>query len=140
MASTNTILLQTLCIASYLWHSQSFSLVRNDIRIRPSFTGAICSTITESENEVRRNILDGVNGLEVEEGEQLADVRGIRSIFDALSNSETFRKEFWQKRPFLYSDANYAPLPLVKGSFTMEDVKEAVTADFIEVGNHAACL
>jgi hypothetical protein len=92
------------------------------------------ATVVECENDLRRDILSATT---IEDAEELEMNQGkARLVFEGLCQSGTFKEKIWQKRPFLYSTENsvFAPIPLLKDAFTMQDLQEAVTVDFVEAG------
>ncbi|CAN0012196.1 unnamed protein product, partial [Heterosigma akashiwo] len=50
--------------------------------------------------------------------------------FAALTSSETFKNEYWQKKPFLHS----TPLPNMDQQFTFSDVAVEVEKGFLDAG------
>lgn len=59
-----------------------------------------------------------------------AQALDVFPYFAALTSSETFKNEYWQKKPFLHS----TPLPNMDQQFTFSDVAVEVEKGFLDAG------
>lgn len=54
----------------------------------------------------------------------------VQPMFEELLGNEEFQREYWQRQPLLIRSQQ----PHLQGSFQMENVRKAVSEDFLEAG------
>jgi hypothetical protein len=99
----------------------------------------LASVEADPVTEVRRDMFIALTP-EVQAGEEAPEMT-VRQVLAGLAQSPSFMADVWQKRPFVYAekDTPFGPLSAIKTAFSMEDLREVVTSDFVEAGGWCCC-